>query len=188
MKKWFVAGIALLGLALAGCQNTATKPTKQVVQSTSTTSTPVIKITLAKAWTTFKEQFPKAAVTKILVREKAGSDQFRVTGVDAQRQYELTLDAANGKVLHQADEELAKADRDGKAKANDAISRTGLETFSAITKLATSQVGSGAATRWSLAKSDNSSLWQVTVTHGTKQTVVKLDAYTGEILGMVNKK
>lgn len=183
MKKslWFSLGIAVL--LLAGCQP-STRPTKTpVAQSSTSVAKPNVKLTIDQAWQLFTQQFDGAVVTGMDIEAKHGSEQWEVKGVSKTREYELTLDASSGKVLHSSDEALDADDRNTEY-ANNAINQDGLEQLTSITKIAENQVGSGTATSWDLDQDDGRTVWEVEINHGTHSTNVKIDAYSGEILDM----
>ncbi len=163
---------------------TSTRPTKTpVAQSSTSVAKPTVKLTIDQAWQLFTQQFDGAVVTGMDIEAKHGSEQWEVKGVSKTREYELTLDASSGKVLHSSDEALDADDRNSEY-ANDAINQDGLEKLTSITKIAENQVGSGTATSWDLDQDDGRTVWEVEINHGTHSTNVKIDAYSGEILDM----
>ncbi|WP_179396281.1 PepSY domain-containing protein [Lacticaseibacillus absianus] len=183
MKKVVLILAVATALGLAGCAKQERPTQQQTVQQTGTvTLKQNVKVSLKKAWTTFTDAHAGAAVTGIDLTKLGKGYQYKVEGVDDDKEYELLLDAKTGKVRHQSEEALDAEDAKGVKKAADGITRSGLITLTEVTDLAEKQVGNGDAYAWSLEEDSGSTVWQVKVKNGKKTIEVTIDAYGGEIL------
>ncbi|WP_225048172.1 PepSY domain-containing protein [Lacticaseibacillus kribbianus] len=184
MKKLGLLILTIIGVGLAGCAKQSQTPTSApIVQETGTkTLHKYVKVPLQKAWTTFLTEQPGTVVTGIALKQAKAGYAYHVTGVDDDHQYVLTINAKSGKVTKTTETALDAKDAGGASKDADGFSRSGLQSLTAVTELAESQIGGGDAYEWRLEKDDGSTVWNVTVTADKKVTIVTIDAYGGEIL------
>ena len=198
MKKTTILfGIAALGL-LAGCtqNNTGNSEPAQnsssstaVASSSETTSSQATDsssssaaiangglptVTVEEAIQIFQDKYPDAAITSIDLDTSFGNYFYQVDGVDDTNEFELKIDAET--------KELDADEQNGVKKDADQLDLTNLLSLEEISDIAVKEAGGGQATDWSLDKEMNVTYWEVKVEDGNKQTDVKINAQTGEVL------
>ncbi|ENZ7246576.1 PepSY domain-containing protein [Enterococcus hirae] len=57
-----------------------------------------------------------------------------------------------------------------------------LKSLSEVTKVAEKTTGTGKAVKWYLEKQSGKTYWTITIKEKTKKVIVKVDAYTSEVL------
>lgn len=185
--KYTAMTLALLAsLTLAGCSTThsthdhsssATNVSRSADHSDGQSQSEAV-ISLPKIWSIFTQRHSDAAVTSLEVEHQ----QIEVKGMSTNQEYELTLAAATGKVLHAEAESLDADEQQGRGKVAEGIKQAGLQSLAQVTDLAEKHVGTGKATAWQLEKEHGTTTWEVTVRHGQSETEVTVDAYSGKIL------
>jgi len=188
-------GLTLLvtSLLLSGC-GASQSATKQAGSSSEASSSKLadtaatgdvqkkIKVTVEGAIRQFHQEFGNAAVVTELSLEPNGTRYaYRLSGVDSNREYELTVDAQNGKQRHARQEKLDADEDQGVARKQEGIDTNQLQSLAAITRAATKKVN-GHAISWSLDREDGQAQWEVKVKSGQAYHEVTLDASTGKVL------
>lgn len=162
-------------LSLAGCQQRANDASQSTTHSTTVKVAP-IKQTQTQAIAAFKHAFPQAHVVSIELAPVGSRYEYELEGQTDTQAVSFTLDANNGKVVHQSQEALEADDTEAALPTADILSRT------RATQLAKAQVKQGNAQAWELSQDDGRIQWQVTINHQHHATEVILDAQSGEIL------
>ncbi len=206
MKKTpILFGIAALGL-LAGCtqNNTGNSEPAQnsssstaVASSSETTSSQATDsssssaaiangglptVTVEEAIQIFQDKYPDAAITSIDLDTSFGNYFYQVEGVDDTNEFELKIDAETKETSEERTEKLDADEQNGVKKDADQLDLTNLLSLEEISDIAVKEAGGGQATDWSLDKEMNVTYWEVKVEDGNKQTDVKINAQTGEVL------
>lgn len=200
MKKQLVmTGLLTMGLALAGCtsnsnelpQNTSDKTTvssskmgESQTSNSQNTDTAEIKLTVAEAIAVYEKNYPDTVITGIDLDTSFGAYYFEIKGVDDNTEYELKVNAETGEATKEREEKLEADETNGVKKSAEALDLNKLLTIEEATDLASEALGDAKATAtdWSLDRELSITYWEVSFKSGRKESSVKLNAQTGEIL------
>lgn len=188
VKRTIILGlsIALLG-GLTGCNsnsdnaNNASSTSKKTSQSSSERSTN-FNVSVDDAVKAYQEAYPDSDITSVDLETSFGKYLYKIEGVDDSKEYEVTVDANTKAVSKEQEESLDMEDRDGVKRNEDKLDLENLLSVEKISDIATKHVGKGKATDWSLDKDLGTTFWEVKVMDGHKETEVKIDAKSGEVL------
>ena len=187
MKKVIILGlsVALLG-GLAGCNSdseesisssSTSKQTSQTSKSQSSSQKNTnFKVSVEDAIKEYQKEYPDSDITSIDLETSFGNYFYKIEGVDDNKEYEVRVDADTKKVSKEREEELDMEDKEDKLNIENLLS------IEKVSEIATENVGSGKATDWSLDKDMGTTYWEVKVIDGQKETEVKINAQSGEVL------
>lgn len=189
MRKlsWVVLASTLL---LVGCTNTqqsksssrSSQATSQQATSQTATSPRQIKVTLNEAVKQFHQKFgTKVTVTELSLETENQHYQYEISGVDQTKEYELTVDARSGKTSRAQQEKLDADEANGVAQ-RDALPLNKVKSRTAVSKIATQEVGGGTAVAWSLDRDHGTTAWEVKVKKGQTHHEVQINALTGKVV------
>lgn len=193
MKKiiFLSAFVALLG-GLAGCNsdsddaNNASSTTAKTSQTTksqnSSTANTTFKVSTDEAIKAYQEAYPDSDITSLELESSLGKYLYKVEGVDDSKEYEVRVDADTKEVSKEREENLDMEDQEGVKRKEDKLELTDLLSVEKVSDIAVEHVGKGKATEWSLDKDMGITFWEVKVMDGQKETDVKINAKTGDIL------
>ncbi len=139
-------------------------------------------MTVEEAIQIFQDKYPDAAITSIDLDTSFGNYFYQVEGVDDTNEFELKIDAETKETSEERTEKLDADEQNGVKKDADQLDLTNLLSLEEISDIAVKEAGGGQATDWSLDKEMNVTYWEVKVEDGNKQTDVKINAQTGEVL------
>ncbi|MFC6289989.1 PepSY domain-containing protein [Levilactobacillus angrenensis] len=191
MRKfsWVLVASSLL---LVGCANqqtqsqTSSSTSQAASQQTSQQTTPSprqIKVTMNAAVKQFHQHFGgKVAVTELSLEAENQRYQYEISGVDQQKEYELTVDARTGKTSRAQQEKLDADEANGIAQ-RDALPLAKVKSRASVSQVATKQVGGGEAIAWSLDREHGTTEWEVKVRKDQTHHEVRVNALTGKVLG-----
>lgn len=168
--------------------NTSSTSSSATTTSSSTTATsaateiPTFKVTVEDAIQAYQETHPNTDITSIELDSSLGNYFYKVEGVDDDNEYEVSVDAQTKEVKKQKEEALDADEQKGVKRQEDKLDLSDLLTVEEAAKIATDEAKSGQVTDWDLDKEMNITYWDVQVKDGNKETNVKLDAKTGEVL------
>ncbi|MGG5368748.1 PepSY domain-containing protein [Enterococcus sp. AZ196] len=193
MKKIVVLGLSVALLAgLAGCSekpadsnssSTSSQKSSQTSQSQSSSETSTnFKVSVDDAIKSYQEAYPDSDITSIDLETSFGKYLYKIEGVDDNKEYEVRVDADTKDVSKEREENLDMEDKDGVKRKEDKLDLENLLSIEEVSDIATKQVGSGKATDWSLDKEMGTTYWEVKVLDGHKETEVKINAQSGEVL------
>jgi len=195
LKKIIILGLsaALLG-GLAGCStnsddsnssssSTNSQVTTQTSQSQASSDTNTnVKVSVEDAIKAYKEAYPDSDITSIDLDSSFGSYLYKIEGVDDNKEYEVRVNADTKEISKEREEELDTEDRSGVKRNEDKLNLENLLSIDKVSDIATKHVGAGKATDWSLDKDLGTTYWEVKVMDGQKETEVKVDAQSGDVL------
>lgn len=191
LKKVMFIGSTLL--LLTACNNSeqstnntgSSQPLKEVnleagnaepVTSEKSADIMEVATSLKDAVTIFQESHPEAAIHSVDLDTSFGKYEYEVTGQDASKEYEMTIDAATKKVL--------------KEETDTEIEREGTLEFSSIIEPSAAIESASSAPEtnellpesWSLDAENGIHIYTVNFEKGTSGVEVEVNAETGEIL------
>ena len=193
MKKIIILGlsVALLG-GLAGCNSdsddsnssssTSEKTTQTSKSQASNETNTNFKVSVEDAIKAYQEAYPDSDITSIDLETSFGSYLYKIEGVDDNKEYEVRVNADTKEVSKEREEELDMEDKEGVKRKEDKLDLENLISIEKVSDIATKHVGAGKATDWSLDKDLGTTYWEVKVMDGQKETEVKVDAQSGDIL------
>lgn len=193
MKKIVILGlsVALLG-GLAGCgtdsddsasSSSSTQKTSQTSNSqTSSEVTTNFKVSVDDAIKAYQEAYPDSDITSVDLETSFGKYLYKIEGVDDNKEYEVRVDADSKEVSKEREENLDTEDKDGVKRKEDKLDLDNLLSVEKVSDIAVKHVGKGKATDWSLDKDMGKTYWEVKVMDGHKETEVKIDAKSGDVL------
>ena len=193
MKKIVILGlsVALLG-GLAGCgtdsddsasSSSSTQKTSQTSNSqTSSEATTNFKVSVDDAIKAYQEAYPDSDITSVDLETSFGKYLYKIEGVDDNKEYEVRVDADTKEVSKEREENLDTEDKDGVKRKEDKLDLDNLLSVEKVSDIAVKHVGKGKATDWSLDKDMGKTYWEVKVIDGHKETEVKVDAKSGDVL------
>lgn len=188
MKRTIILGlsIALLG-GLTGCNsnsdnaNNASSTSQKTSQSSSEMNTN-FKVSVDDAIKEYREVYPDSDISSVDLETSFGKYLYKIEGVDDNTEYELRVDADTKEVSKEREEGLDTEDKAGAKRKEDKLDLENLLSIEKVSDIATKHVGKGKATDWSLDKDLGTTYWEVKVMDGRKETEVKIDAKSGEVL------
>ncbi|HCM85277.1 MULTISPECIES: PepSY domain-containing protein [Enterococcus] len=193
MKKIVILGlsVALLG-GLAGCgtdsddsasSSSSTQKTSQTSNSqTSSEANTNFKVSVDDAIKAYQEAYPDSDITSVDLETSFGKYLYKIEGVDDDKEYEVRVDADTKEVSKEREENLDTEDKDGVKRKEDKLDLDNLLSVEKVSDIAVKHVGKGKATDWSLDKDMGKTYWEVKVMDGHKETEVKIDAKSGDVL------
>lgn len=193
MRKIVILGlsVALLG-GLAGCgtdsddsasSSSSTQKTSQTSNSqTSSEATTNFKVSVDDAIKAYQEAYPDSDITSVDLETSFGKYLYKIEGVDDNKEYEVRVDADTKEVSKEREENLDTEDKDGVKRKEDKLDLDNLLSVEKVSDIAVKHVGKGKATDWSLDKDMGKTYWEVKVMDGHKETEVKIDAKSGDVL------
>lgn len=193
MKKIMVFGlaVALLG-GVAGCSDTSdtannSSSTSQTISQTKQTQASSkgqisFKVTVEEAIKTYQETYPDSDITSIELETSFGKYSYKIEGVDDEREYEVQVNADTKEISKDSAENLDSEDKAGVKRNADKLDLENLLSVERAAEIAAKKAGGGKAEEWQLDKELGTTYWEVKVVNGHKETDVKLDAKSGEVL------
>ncbi|EOH79368.1 PepSY domain-containing protein [Enterococcus malodoratus] len=193
MKKIVILGlsVALLG-GLAGCgtdsddsasSSSSTQKASQTSNSqTSSEANTNFKVSVDDAIKAYQEAYPDSDITSVDLETSFGKYLYKIEGVDDNKEYEVRVDADTKEVSKEREENLDTEDKDGVKRKEDKLDLDNLLSVEKVSDIAVKHVGKGKATDWSLDKDMGKTYWEVKVIDGHKETEVKVDAKSGDVL------
>ncbi|MDT2522480.1 PepSY domain-containing protein [Enterococcus raffinosus] len=193
MKKLIILGLSVVLLGgLAGCNSDSEEPngsstTSQKTSQTSKKQTSSeqntnFQVSVEDAIKEYQKEYPDSDITSIDLETSFGRYLYKVEGVDDNKEYEVRVDADTKEISKEREEELDMEDKDGVKRKEDKLDLANLLSVVKVSDIAIKHVGSGKATDWSLDKDMGTTYWEVKVMDGHKETEVKIDAQSGDIL------
>lgn len=162
--------------------SSSTTTSSSAATSTTTEKVPEFKVSVEDAIQAYQEVHPDTDITTIELDSSLGNYFYKVEGMDDEKEYEVTIDAQTKEVTKQKEEALDADEQKGVKRQEDKLDLSDLLSVEEAAKIATDEAKSGQATDWDLDKEMNVTYWDVQVKDGNKETNVKLDAKTGEVL------
>ncbi|MGY3765481.1 PepSY domain-containing protein [Vagococcus vulneris] len=145
-----------------------------------------VKVTVKEVIDIFKQAHHNADITSLELDSKSGKYLYTIEGVDADKEYEMDIDASTKEVTKNKDEHL---DREAKSEAErkeDALDTSDVISVGKAISIAEGAAGFGKATELKLDKELNVTYWSVSVKEGTKEMDIKINAKTGDVLEVEN--
>lgn len=173
LKKFAIAGAALIGLGTAAITtvNKNTEPT--TVQAASSK----IKVSQSTAVKKFRAKYPSAKIDSINLEKENGRYVYEIEGFTSTREYDMGINASTGKVISAHSE----AEKNLNKKA---INLSKVISRSTATKIAQKKVPDSKAIEWSLDRDGSRTVWEVTVSKSGKKSEVKINALTKKVISV----
>lgn len=157
--------------------STQSKAEKTVNETKTKVKVAKIKISQTEALNTFSKSYSNKKIKNIDLKTENGNYVYEIEGFDATKEYNMTIDANNGKVIHKYTEKLDLDDHLQKGLDFDkTINRN------QASKIAEKHVGSDTSKEWNLEQDGTNAYWEVTVDDGTKQIEVKINAINKHVV------
>lgn len=193
MKKTLIISMSgLLLSVMVGCtQKAIEKPVTEETKVTATseqtdaTSGATIKegsydmtkvVPVTEIIEVYKKEAPDSDITSIDLDYSRAGLRYKVEGVDNETEYEIKINAETKQ------EKLDREDRDGIKREKEKLDLNNILSIEKVTELAETEAKSGKAVEWNLDRTLNVTYWEVKVKDGNKETEIKLDAKSGEVL------
>ncbi len=170
---------------LTACQNKsnqAEKPSDVVTEQNTPQDSGKGEVTVSEAIDLYQKTYPNSDIIKLELDNSFGKIQYKIEGVDDIKEYTVKVDGETKKVDTEKEEALDTDERDGQKRQQEKINMTGLKSLTEISEIAEKEVGKGQADEWELEQKLGITYWEVTVKNGLKDTSVKINAQTGEVL------
>ncbi|MFI3729687.1 PepSY domain-containing protein [Vagococcus fluvialis] len=199
MKKILLISMSgLLLSVMVGCtQKVIEKPVTEETKVTATseqtdaTSGATIKegsydmtkvVPVTEIIEVYKKEAPDSDITSIDLDYSRAGLRYKVEGVDNETEYEIKINAETKQVEKTKQEKLDREDRDGIKRDKEKLDLNNILSIEKVTELAETEAKSGKAVEWNLDRTLNVTYWEVKVKDGNKETEIKLDAKSGEVL------
>lgn len=179
--------LGTLGVATAACSNDSNNQTKQssvkknVKDKASNTKNTVrkaqIDLSQTEALNKFDKKYSDKKIKKIELKLDGNKYVYEITGFDKSNEYEMTINAANGKQVKASSEKLDLDERLQKGLDLDkTISRK------QASDIAEKEVKNSTAKEWTLKMDKDKAIWDVTVESGTSKHEVEIDAISKKVV------
>ncbi len=197
MKKKLLVGMSTLVLvALVGCGQKAiekpvtetSKTSVEAVSETSSTSeikadaTQISIASVDEIVVIYQKQFPNTDISSIQLEKERTGFVYQVEGLDDDNEYELKINGETKEIIRDKTEKLDRDEKGGIKRESERLDLSEMITLDKATEIAEKEAGSGQAVEWDLDKELGTTYWEVKVRDGKKETQVKLDAKTGDVL------
>lgn len=210
MKKLTIALVGLsMAILLTGCNtnkkaespssgNTATSVSKasessSTVASSNTaessatgttqgTTVADLKVSLEDAIKLYQAEYPNTDITGIDLDTSFGKFFYKVEGMSDDTEYEVKIDAETKAIQKEHEEKLDPDEQNGVKRQEEKLDLSNVMGVQEVADIALKEVGAGEATDWSLDKDLGTTYWEVKIQDGNKETEVKINAQTGEVL------
>ncbi|MGX7058497.1 PepSY domain-containing protein [Vagococcus humatus] len=187
VKQLLCTSILLISATclLTACQNKsnqAEKPSDVVTEQNITQDNGKGEVTVSEAIDLYQKTYPNSDIIKLELDNSFGKIQYKIEGVDDIKEYTVKVDGETKKVDTEKEEALDTDERDGQKRQQEKIDVTELKSLTEISEIAEKEVGKGQADEWELEQKLGITYWEVTVKNGLKDTSVKINAQTGEVL------
>ena len=199
MKKKLLIGMStlvLLGLASCG-QKAIEKPvtnssysseavieeSSSAVKKEANTDSKQVKIaSIDEVVAIYEKQFPNTDITSIQLEKERSGFVYQIEGVDDDNEYELKINAETLDTVKDKTEKLDRDEQGGIKREADKLDLSGIISLDEATQLAEKKAGIGQAVEWDLDRELSTTYWEVTIQDGNKESQIKLDAKTGDVL------
>lgn len=174
------AGVTMAGALFvnAGMYSDNTKVEAKTSEVSKNVKTSTIKLSQADAISKFHKQYSGKDIKEIDLKVEKNKYIYEVEGFDKTHEYEVKINAKNGKIISHKSEKSNLDELNEKALDVDKlISR------SKATKIAEKEVA-GTARSWKLTHDDNKTVWEVEVKKGNKKQEVKIDAKNKKVISI----
>lgn len=179
--------LGTLGVATAACSNDSNNQSKQssvkknVKDKASNTKNTVrkaqIDLSQTEALNKFDKKYSDKKIKKIELKLDDNKYVYEITGFDKSNEYEMTINAANGKQVKASSEKLDLDERLQKGLDLDkTISRK------QASDIAEKEVKNSTAKEWTLKMNKDKAIWDVTVESGTSKHEVEIDAISKKVI------
>lgn len=179
--------LGTIGVATAACSNDSNNQSKQssvkknVKDKASNTKNTVrkaqIDLSQTEALNKFDKKYSDKKIKKIELKLDGNKYVYEITGFDKSNEYEMTINAANGKQVKASSEKLDLDERLQKGLDLDkTISRK------QASDIAEKEVKNSTAKEWTLKMDKDKAIWDVTVESGTSKHEVEIDAISKKVV------
>ncbi|CCI81671.1 PepSY domain-containing protein [Lactobacillus hominis] len=179
--------LGTIGVATAACSNDSNNQSKQssvkknVKDKASNTKNTVrkaqIDLSQTEALNKFDKKYSDKKIKKIELKLDGNKYVYEITGFDKSNEYEMTINAANGKQVKASSEKLDLDERLQKGLDLDkTISRK------QASDIAEKEVKNSTAKEWTLKMNKDKAIWDVTVESGTSKHEVEIDAISKKVI------
>ena len=152
-----------------------------VKAATKANKTETIKVDQRVAVNKFNQKYKNAQISEIDLEKDNGSYQYSIKGHDKVKEYEIKVNAQNGKVVRTNSEKLDNEDSHYALNLSKTISR---EEASQIAEKAAKK---GTSIEWTLEQTNkNKAIWNVKVKDGQTEKEVTINARSKKVLKSEN--
>lgn len=186
-KNLLTLGLLLLSVTiLGGCSSNQASSNQTQTTTKSESLVDSTKVSLKSAISLYQKTYPDSDITSIELDKTVGKPVYEIEGVDDNKEYKLSINAKNKKILRKKTENLDDDEQNGQARKDDKVKLDKLLSLNKITKIAEKKLKNSQAKEFSLEQELGVTYWEVNVKHGSKEKEVKINAITGKILNTEN--
>lgn len=177
-----------LGISVVACSdNNSTDKTKQssvkknakdkASDTKNTVRKSQIKLSQTEAINKFDKKYSDKDLKEIDLKLDGSKYIYEITGFDKDKEYEMTINAINGKEVKSSSKKLDLDERLQKGLDLDKII-----SRNQASEIAEKEVKNSTAKEWTLKMDKDKAIWDVTVESGTSKHEVEIDAISKKVI------
>lgn len=177
-----------LGMSVVACSdnNSANKTKQSSVKKTAkdkasdtknTVRKSQIKLSQTEAINKFDKKYSNKDLKEIDLKLDGSKYIYEITGFDKDKEYEMIINAINGKEVKSSSKKLDLDERLQKGLDLDKII-----SRNQASEIAEKEVKNSTAKEWTLKMDKNKAIWDVTVESGTSKHEVEIDAISKKVI------
>lgn len=177
-----------LGISVVACSdNNSTDKTKQssvkknakdkASDTKNTVRKSQIKLSQTEAINKFDKKYSDKDLKEIDLKLDGSKYIYEITGFDKDKEYEMTINAINGKEVKSSSKKLDLDERLQKGLDLDKII-----SRDQASEIAEKEVKNSTAKEWTLKMDKDKAIWDVTVESGTSKHEVEIDAISKKVI------
>lgn len=177
-----------LGMSVVACSdnNSANKTKQSSVKKTSkdkasdtknTVRKSQIKLSQTEAINKFDKKYSNKDLKEIDLKLDGSKYIYEITGFDKDKEYEMVINAINGKEVKSSSKKLDLDERLQKGLDLDKII-----SRNQASEIAEKEVKNSTAKEWTLKMDKGKAIWDVTVESGTSKHEVEIDAISKKVI------
>lgn len=171
--------VLLVGCSTNGADSASNKTKSEKVLKNT------IKVSANDAINIYQKKYPKTDITSLELEKSFRGPVYKVEGIDELREYQVTINAKNKKIIQNFEEELDEEDQNETTRKNESLD---LNKLISVKKAATiaENAAKGDSTEFNLEKDLGTTYWEVKVKNGSHEKEVKINAQSGKVLKVEN--
>jgi Predicted membrane protein len=180
-KRFLQITVAIfMFVLLVGCSTNNTKNASDKLSSSKVLKN-TIKVSADDAIKVYQKKYPKTDITSLELEKSFRGPVYKVEGIDELREYQVTINAKNKKIIQNSEEELDEEDQNETTRKNESLDLDKLISVKKAASIA-ENAAKGDSTEFNLEKDLGTTYWEVKVKNGSQEKEVKIDAQSGKVL------
>lgn len=180
-KRFLQITVAIfMFVLLVGCSTNNTKNASDKVSSSKVLKN-TIKVSADDAIKIYQKKYPKTDITSLELEKSFRGPVYKVEGIDELREYQVTINAKNKKIIQNSEEELDEEDQNEITRKNESLDLDKLISVKKAASIA-ENAAKGDSIEFNLEKDLGTTYWEVKVKNGSQEKEVKIDAQSGKVL------